>query len=416
MTAPLDHQTLEQNFVKPNILKQERTKAGRRLKLIQEELRKRFLKLKEESGSHSPSTSTILESIPELTIDVDACFLSNPLATDLFLEFLREELLETGKLRDVLEFYPAQNVEISKHLSPYLDVPKDMVFIGNGAVEIIQAFLHNFTEKSILINIPTFSSYYEFVRPDTRTIFHQLDKSKDFRLDQKDFVDVVKKEKPDTVVLINPNNPDGGYLTIDKLSSLISELKSVKNIVVDESFIHFAYEDDSLDLHSLAPLTKKFENLTIIKSMSKDFGIAGIRAGYAVMHPTKVTKLLKNGYLWNSSGLAEYFFKLYAREDFLKRYEKVRRKYIRDTQFFFAELLEIPNIKIYPSKANFALIEILNGRTATDLVMDLLFNHGIYVRTCSDKIGLEKGEFIRLASRSEKENRKTASALKQCLL
>ena len=138
--------------------------------------------------------------------------------------------------------------------------------------------------------------------------------------------------------------------------------------------------------------------------MSKDFGIAGIRAGYAVMNSRRVQELLLNGFLWNSNGLSEYFFRLYTRDNFLSEYEAVRVKYIKETQEFIKELNLIPNIKVYPSMANFALVEILNGDTSDDFVFNMLIKYGIYLRTCSDKIGIN-GEFVRLASRTKSENK-----------
>ena len=113
--------------------------------------------------------------------------------------------------------------------------------------------------------------------------------------------------------------------------------------------------------------------------------------------------LLLNGFLWNSNGLSEYFFRLYTRDEFLKEYEQVRVKYIKETQEFIKQLKQTPKIKVYPSMANFALIEILNGESSDDFVFNMLINHGIYLRTCSDKIGLN-GEFVRLASRTKDEN------------
>ena len=146
--------------------------------------------------------------------------------------------------------------------------------------------------------------------------------------------------------------------------------------------------------------------------MSKDFGIAGIRAGYGIMNEKKVAQLLNNGYLWNVSGLADYFFKVYGNEVFQKEYEIVRKKYIMNTMMFLSELDKIPNIISYPSKANFALIEIINGKSSFDVTMELLVDSNIYVRDCQDKIGLN-GNFIRVASRTFEENLKIIDAFKK---
>ena len=364
----------------------------------------KFLDMKKVSGTHSPSIITILEKIPEINIRVDACFLSNPYATELFIKYFTKELLETKNLRRILEFYPSQNSIIAHCIGEHLKIDPAGIFVCNGAIEAIQAILHRFVNGKIVIAIPTFSSYYEFVTSNSSVTFYQLNKNDNYKLNPSDYIDFIKKEQPNTIILINPNNPDGGYITNNDLKRIIFDLRYiVENIIVDESFIHFAYEDSGFELKSIVPFTKTVKNIIVIKSMSKDFGIAGVRCGYAIMQKEKVHNLLSNGYLWNVNGLAEYFFRLYTRKDFLKKYEIVRKKYITESQFFLSELSKIHNIKVYPSKANFVLIEILDGQTAEELTTHLLVRYGIYVRNCSDKIGLS-GEFIRIAARTKSEN------------
>lgn len=370
--------------------------------------------LKKEAGSHSPSLFTIKEAIPDLDVKVDACFLSNPYATDLFIDYFKKELIDTNILRDLLEFYPSQNKVIADSLSSAIGIHPDNIFIGNGAIEIIQTVIQKYTKRKILISIPTFSSYYEFINDNVDVIYNKLKKENNFELDVNEFIDLAKKERPDTIVLINPNNPNGGYLDFETIQYLLRELRDVKSFILDESFIHFAYENEYYDLKTASNLVYKFPNLILVKSMSKDFGIAGIRAGYAVMSSKRVQELLSNGFLWNSNGLSEYFFRLYTRDSFLLEYEKVRIKYIKETQYFIEQLKQLPNIKVYPSKANFALIELLNGQTSDEFVFKMLIDYGVYLRTCSDKIGL-KGEFIRLASRTKGENKYIIEAFKKAL-
>ncbi len=139
---------------------------------------------------------------------------------------------------------------------------------------------------------------------------------------------VIEQEAPDTVVLINPNNPDGSYIQLADLDYLLGQLKDIKNIVIDESFIHFASEGD-YQINSSVKLLSKYNNLIVIKSMSKDFGIAGIRAGYGVMSADKVEYLLKNGYLWNLSGFSEYFFRVFVRDEFQKELRPELRQKMR---------------------------------------------------------------------------------------
>ena len=135
---------------------------------------KRLAELKDEAGSHSPSLLTLREQMPELEITVDACFISNPYATQLFLDYFTAELLDTGAIRDVLEFYPSQNQVIGGLLADHLGISADRVFVGNGAIEIIQAVIHNFAKRRVLVTLPTFSSYYEFAEGRVDVVFHLL--------------------------------------------------------------------------------------------------------------------------------------------------------------------------------------------------------------------------------------------------
>ena len=371
----------------------------------------KMIELKNSSGSHSPSIFTIAKEIPQIRIKIDACFLSNPYATNLFMDYLQSELIDSKELRMVLEFYPSQNATIAEHLAQILDIDSHCIFISNGAIEAIQAILHNFVKDKIIVNIPTFSSYYEFVTPQTKVIYYELPKENDYRLGVESYIAFVKKHKPQSVIIINPNNPNGDYLSLDSMREILQNLSFVENVIIDESFLHFTYEDSGFTPISYIPLFKEFSNVILLKSMSKDFGIAGIRAGYAIMNQAKVAKLLKNGYLWNSNGLSEFFFKIYARQDFREKYEIVRKDYIAQTQDFFVNLAKIQGVKVYPSKANFALLELINGTTSSDFVIKMLLRYGIYTRTCNDKIGLN-GEFVRLASRTKSENNTVLNALK----
>jgi histidinol-phosphate/aromatic aminotransferase/cobyric acid decarboxylase-like protein len=367
-------------------------------------LAERIKRLKRESGSHSPSAWTLAKLIPELRLKVDACFLSNPYATKLFLMHFHREVIRPRKLRALMELYPSQNRVIATKLARVLEQRPDSIFIGNGAAEIIQAVLHRFTREKILVNLPSFSPYYEFARPDTSIIYNVLRKEDNFRFDPSAYVELVNRERPDTVVLINPNNPDGGYVPHARMRDLLEALRGVPSVIVDESFIHFACEEPTYSYQSVVDEVERFPNLIVVKSMSKDFGVAGIRAGYAVMAPRRVATLLENGYLWNSSGIAEYFFDLYSRSDFQAQYERERIRFIRSSRRFFAALAKIEGIHTYPSFANFNLVELRNGLAAEDLVCRLLIRRGIYTRACDDKKGLEAGKFIRIAARSRPEN------------
>lgn len=370
--------------------------------------------LKQMSGTHSPSIATIKsEVLPLDHIKVDACFLSNPYATELYLTKLERRFKEQPSLfRELLEFYPPQNKDIALSLARNLNIDSFNIFIGNGAIEIIQMVMHRIVKEHVALPIPTFSSYYEFKLESTDVSFFQLSEAHGFRMDLREYSEFIKENNCTDAIIINPNNPNGFYNSSIEILEFVDRHKNLNSIIIDESFVHFAFEEDSLTLQELGGELLKYPNVIVIKSMSKDFGIAGIRAGYALMSKERVSKFLENGFLWNSSGLSADFFEMYSDKVFQKEYEIVRKKYIMNVLLFNSEIAQIGGLKPFPTKANFVLLKILNGKSSWQVMTELLVNYGVYVRDCSDKIGLE-GEFIRVACRSFEENQVIIRALKE---
>ena len=379
----------------------------------------KLARLSSNSGSHSPSLVTMQLALPEIAVEVDACFLSNPLATDLFWRHFNADILDDPDLfKRMLEAYPSQNRVIANQLSSAIGVDAGRIFIANGATEAIQAIIQNFSSH-IHINIPTFSPYYEFAGPEQEITTYQLDPTNDFAVDPEQYVRSVLRSGADTAVLISPNNPDGHLIPDSDLTWILSNLSGLRTVIVDESFIHFADRVSSPSrkfggLPTLVGVTEQFDNVTIVKSMSKDFGIAGIRAGYAIMSPARVNKLLDHGYLWNTSGIAEYFFSLFSRPVFLDEYRKVLRTYSNTIQRFKDISSNADFLRVFPTDANFQLMQMPQGVSADVVTALLLVRHGIYVRACGDKIGLD-GEYIRVAIRTDAENDRVFAALKDVM-
>lgn len=367
---------------------------------------------KAESGSHSPSLNTLGDRIPGLKVNVDACFLSNPYATDLFIDRLTTDLIETGSMRKVLESYPSPNRQIAELLEPTLAVDRSQIFVCSGAVEAIQAAVHRFAGRRVGVILPTFSPYYEYLRPDQEVEFFRLSKEQEFALDVDELLRFATERRLDTLCVINPNNPNGAYTPIAEMRRLLEGLSHLRLVILDESFVDFAWEDEERNRTSLGDGAAGMENVVLVKSMSKDFGIAGLRAGYAIMAPERVQELLDNGYLWNVSGLAEFFFRLFTEQRFQEEYAAVRFRYLEEAVEFFDALGRIELVRRYPTMANFALVE-LDASVPIELVAPLmLVRHGIYVRDCSDKVGLEDGQYLRIASRKGFENEEILAAFR----
>jgi histidinol-phosphate/aromatic aminotransferase/cobyric acid decarboxylase-like protein len=153
-------------------------------------------------------------------------------------------------------------------------------------------------------------------------------------------------------------------------------------------------------------------HLVVVNSLSKSHGIPGLRLGYAVATPLRARQLRRVS-LWNLNAFAEWFCELLADDAYRRAYDHARRRYIRETRQLFAGLAQLPGAKTYPSAANFALLEL--NRPASEVATELLVRHGVYVRDCADKWGLEGDRYLRVAARNAPDNRRILTALTDVL-
>jgi histidinol-phosphate/aromatic aminotransferase/cobyric acid decarboxylase-like protein len=347
----------------------------------------------------------IERAIPGL-VQVDACFLSNPYATVEVMTRLRG--IPDAQLERMVAHYPSQAPAIAALLGSHLGVPAESLHLANGACEVIHALLAD-RPGPVLLSVPTFSAYYEFAHGPV--VVHHLDHRQDFRLDLDSLEAMIERHAPETVVIINPNNPDGGLIPHAALVGFLERVHGrVNQIIVDESFSHFTTEGTP---DTVAGLVADLPHLVVVNSLSKSHGIAGLRLGYAVMCAERA-RALRNSALWNVNAYAEWFCGLLGDSGFQESYERARRRYVRDIRSLFVDLNAVPNLRAYPSAANFALLEL--DHPAAEVAGALLARHGVYVRDCADKRGLEHGDhFIRVAARSGAENRRIVEGLR-CVL
>jgi histidinol-phosphate/aromatic aminotransferase/cobyric acid decarboxylase-like protein len=333
-------------------------------------------------------------------VEIDACFLSNPYATDEALRRLRS--IPPQALERIVSHCPSQGAAIADILAPSIGVSSDRLVVANGACEVIQALLAR-ASGPLILPLPTFSAYYEFATGPVIPL--QLRPERNFALDFDELDTLVDRQAPATVVIINPNNPDGGLADHFELVDYVRRAQGrVQQVIVDESFGAFATEDES---PSLAPLVSELPHLVVVNSLSKSHGIAGLRLGYAVMAPLRA-RALRARSLWNVNAFAEWFCGQLADAGYRSAYERARRRYVREARRLFDGLAGLPGVKAYPTAANFALLEL--DRPAGEVAAELLARHGIYVRDCTDKWGLNGDRYLRVAARREAENQRILAA------
>ena len=182
-------------------------------------------------------------------------------------------------------------------------------------------------------------------------------------------------------------------------------------LVVDESFVDFSddYRNNSL-LHDA--LLESHPHLVVMKSISKSFGIPGIRLGLlASADKSLISSIKKTVSIWNLNSFAEYFMQIFNKYE--KDYLKACDRFVKERRFFYEALNGISFMRVMPSQANYFLCEILPPFTANKVVLTLLKKHNILTRDCSDKKGLDGKQYMRIAIRSHEDNIKLTEALRE---
>lgn len=356
-----------------------------------------FLKLKSDSGLHSPSVFE-LKNFLNIDIKIDACFLCNPYAFDLFMNFFKEKCL-----KDYIKYYPPQNKILCKLLSKAVNLNSDYLILGNGAIQLIEILIREFYGKRKCIITPTFSTYYEY---DEQNIFYfKTLKEENFKINIEKLISFCKEKNIETLVIVNPNNPTGTIVKKNEIKYLLNELNNT-SIIIDESFIDFFDKTQSLESEVY---TNK--NLIVVRSLSKDFGIAGLRLGYAVCNPKIKDKIFsKYGLCWNINGLAQIFLETMNEPKFKIEYQKAREKYLLGRESFYKQLKTLKNLKVYKTHANFFILDC--GIYINKVFSSLLFDYKIYTRILNDKLDLSDS-FLRIACGTKEDNEIVFKALKE---
>ena len=183
-------------------------------------------------------------------------------------------------------------------------------------------------------------------------------------------------------------------------------------LIVDESFIDFARNRDS---ETLENEIEKHHNLTIFKSMSKAYGICGIRIGYMLTANSDFLAKVRQGlHIWNINGFAEEFLRLAPQ--YKQRFRDSCAMVMADRDLFYEQLGSIPEITVYPPDANYLFCRLPNhSMSGPELTKKLFVDHNIYIKHCAGKTMPESDRYLRIASRTQSENLLLVEALRNIL-
>jgi len=357
-----------------------------------------------QETTHSPA---LVDIIPQeyLTEIVDFCFIANPYYPTP--EMIDELLL---KIPQIIKAYPSSNPRLAREeLAQVLGINPEHLLLGNGATELITLIEQELIDD-IAIPIPTFSEYLEKLRKSSSAKLFQLPAEDDYLLDLEAFASWIDKEGISSALIINPGNPTGQFIKLEELKAFLTKMAHLKVILLDESFIDFC----GIENPSIMPFLDEFKNVIVIRSMSKHCGVPGLRLGYScTANPVFMETLRQSLPVWNINTIAEYFLLMLPKTD--KEYKESVRMVVSDVQQFYSGLKQLSGYKTYPTGSNFILIRIDFGLSAVELQMRLLEEYGLYVRDCSNKIGLDQYH-IRVASQGKENDRKLIIALNEIYL
>ena len=288
-------------------------------------------------------------------------------------------------------------IDLKKSLLEYLDIDlgSECITVGNGSVEIIHDFARAFVRNKVIIPAPTFCEYeLSSKRSGAGILFVPL---KNLTLDAELIIE--KAKNFDAIFLCNPNNPTGLF-SVKPIKKIIESIDSSTKILIDECFIEFT-DDDDHHHHSLIKKIKEFDNIVILRSLTKSFGLAGLRVGYSISSPKLAKQLSANRIPWNVNGLAQ-MAGIIALKD-LKHLKKARAMIKKERQFIQSKIeKKMQSFAPCKSDVNYFLIHLKN-KNSTKVRDSLLTRSGVLVRDCSTFTGMNS-EYIRVAVKTHREN------------
>ena len=334
---------------------------------------------------------------------IDFCYLVNPY-------FPPQRLINEMKASfdTLLTQYPSGMGVNSLLAAKNFGVKQDHILVGNGAAELIKCLMEKQTGKIGFIR-PTFEEYPNRYNSENSVVF--TPDNDDFSYTADDLKCYFEDKEISTLVVINPDNPSGNYMPKNDVLSLAQwcENKGIR-FIYDESFVDFAEENDSSIITE--EVLSEYKKLVILKSVSKSYGVPGIRLGIMVSGDMElISEMKKEVAIWNINSFGEFYMQI--EEKYKKDYDQSLVNIKQSRAELISELKKFNSLRVIPSQANYIMVEIVSGISARELTKKLLQKHNIFIKDLSSKIKRENNQYIRVAVRDCNDNMKLVKALKK---
>lgn len=330
---------------------------------------------------------------------IDFCYLVNPY-------FPPQKLMDEIKanFESLLTQYPSGMRVNTLLAAKNFNIHQPNIVIGNGAAELIHTLMQKLQGRTGFI-CPTFQEYLN--RYDDCDVY-QSEKA-GFAYTAEDIMNYFDDREPANLVLVNPDNPTGNYICREDMLRLLgwAAQRGIR-LIVDESFVDFA-DEEACSLLEQSILTE-YPCLIVVKSISKSYGVPGLRLGILASGDEELIRDIRQEVsIWNINSFAEFYMQI--AEKYQKDYELALVRFREERSRFYEELKKVPGLQVYASQANYIMVELINGQTASELTKALLINYNLFVKDLSAKI--TGGQYLRLAIRREEDNNKLICALRQ---
>lgn len=329
---------------------------------------------------------------------LDFCYLVNPY-------FPNQRLLDemSHSFARLLTEYPS-GLRVNNLLAAKdFGVKQDYILVGNGAAELIKVLSEQMLGKVGVVR-PTFEEYPNRMMPEQVVVFEA--KAPSFSYTADDLMTYFADKNIWSLVLINPDNPSGNYISYSDCLRLADwcQARDIM-LIMDESFIDFSMEHPTFLNNTIL---ERYDHLVVIKSISKSFGVPGLRLGIlATSNAALMTNLRRAVSIWNINSFAEFFLQILGKYE--KSYQEAMDTFRAERSRFVSALADISYLRVIPSEANYLLCEVLAPHTPRELAIRLLKDHNILIKDCSVKC---HAPYIRLAVRDTKDNNQLIHALK----
>ena len=337
---------------------------------------------------------------------LDFCYLVNPFFPT---KRMREEMRANFDV--LLTQYPSGMAVNSLLAGKYFGVSSQYVIVGNGAAELIKSLMEQLQEDGCRVGVvyPTFEEYPHRLSKDAIVPFYP--NNPDLRYSADDLRAFYESKDIQALLLVNPDNPSGNYLPKQDVLDLAAWCaQHGVRLIVDESFVDFSDEGPANSLLN-DDILEQYPELLVMKSISKSYGVPGLRLGVLAGADTVLLgKMKKDVAIWNINSFAEFYMQIFNKYESF--YRNACLDFVSERNRFAEQLSSIPFLRVIPSQANYFLCQVTKHYTSRQLTEKLLNEYNILIKDCDTKTGLEGQNFVRIAIRDRHDNDRLIDALK----